>query len=109
MRSLHDYQAKLPSFTFFGGCAQSDSEISFSFFNIEMVLRNSTKEEFACIWQKKTSWNNRDRQIERMQIHFWSDVFAALAIAVYILNSLIMHHKETEREGSDLPNLSPYP
>ena len=44
-----------------------------------------------------------------MQIHFWSDVFAALAIAVYILNSLIMHHKETEREGSDLPNLSPYP
>ena len=48
------------------------------FLNLNMVLRNSTPEGFAYIWQSK--WVGIIAiKTERTQIHFWSDVFAAVA------------------------------
>ena len=41
--SLHDYDLKMPLFTFYSGSTQlSDDEISSLFLNLDMVLRNST-------------------------------------------------------------------
>ena len=53
--SLRDYmyEVKLPSLPFFWRMCTSNSEIFFSFLNLDMVLRNLTQEEFPCIWQRK--------------------------------------------------------
>ena len=45
-----------------------------------MALRNSAKKEFACRQSKRV--REITIEIERTQIHFLSDVFAAVAVAV---------------------------
>ena len=48
------------------------------FLNLNMVLRNSTPRRFAYIWRSK--WVEIIAiKTERTQLHFWSDVFAAVA------------------------------
>ena len=63
--------------------------------NLNMVLRNSAPGGFAYTWQ--TTWVGIIAiKIERTQIHFWSDVFAAFAwsyrnfptVVVYLATSL---------------------
>ena len=60
--SLQDYDVKIPNFTFCGGREQALTNFSvFFFLNLDMVVRNSALEEFACIWQSKQVENNHDR------------------------------------------------
>ena len=48
---------------------------------LNMVVRNSAPEEFACISQSKRTGNTAI-EIERTQIHFLSKVFVAVAVVV---------------------------
>ena len=65
----------------------SDDEILFLFLNLDIVLRNLTSEGFAYIWQSK--WVEIIViKTERTQIHFLSDVFAAIASWVRSLGTL---------------------
>ena len=74
---LHDYDVKLPNFTFSGGRIRPRRNFII-FLNLNVVLRNSTPGGFAYIWQSK--WVGIiAMKTERMQVHFWSDVFAAVA------------------------------
>ena len=65
--SLYDYDVKMSNFTLYRGKYTSDDEISSLFLNLDMVLRNSTLEGFAM-------------KTERTRIHFFSDVFSAVAV-----------------------------
>ena len=47
--SLHDYDVKIPNFTFHGGRKQPTPKIVFLFLNLNMVGTNSAQKEFACI------------------------------------------------------------
>ena len=48
--SLHDYDVKIPNFTFHRGSTYtSNDEISSLFLNLDMVLRNSTLGGFTYI------------------------------------------------------------
>ena len=74
---LHDYDVKLPNFTFSGGRIRPRRNFII-FLNLNMVLRNSTPGGFAYIW--RTKWVGIIAiKTERTQIQFWSDVFAAFA------------------------------
>ena len=64
------------SFTFYGGRKQATTKSSV-FLNLDIVLRNSTPEGFACIWQKLTKFDKVlklvgiiETEIERTRIHF---------------------------------------
>ena len=48
---------------------------------LNMVVRNSAPEEFACISQSKRTGNTAI-EIDRTQIHFLSNVFVAVAVVV---------------------------
>ena len=50
--------------------------------NLNMVLRNSTLEQFACILQSKRA-GMFAIEVERTWFHFFSDVSAAVALVVY--------------------------
>ena len=76
---LHDYDEKMPNFTFYGGRKQATMKFSFPFWTWIWFLRNSTPGEFAYIWQSK--WVGTVAiKIEWTRIHFLSDVFAAVAV-----------------------------
>ena len=49
LRSQHDYDVKMPNFTFYGGRTPNHNDFFFLFLNLDVVLRNSTPEEFANI------------------------------------------------------------
>ena len=79
---LHDYDVKMPNLTFYGDVKKrpSDDEISFLSLKQGMVLRNSTQEGFACILTIESKWLGIvAMKAKRTQIHFLSDVFAAVA------------------------------
>ena len=77
--SLHDYDEKMPNFTFYGGRKQATMKFSFSFWTRIWFFRNLTPEEFAYIWQSK--WvGTVAMKIEWTRIHFLSGVFAAIAV-----------------------------
>ena len=58
-----------------------DAKFSFSLWPLDMFLRNSTPVDFAYIWHRK--WNGIiEMKIEKMLIHFLSDVFVAVAVGV---------------------------
>ena len=59
---LHDYDVKMPSFTFYGGREQSTTKFSFS-------LKNSPPEDSAWIWQSKRA-GIIAMEIERTRTHF---------------------------------------
>ena len=46
--SLHDYDVKMPSYTFYGGREQATTNF-FLFLNLDMVHKNSNLKELACI------------------------------------------------------------
>ena len=51
------------------------------FLNLNMIFRNSAQKDFANIWQSK--WVGVIAiEIERMEIHFLSDVFVAVTVVV---------------------------
>ena len=80
--SLHDCNGKMPNFTIYGERKLVTAKFSFSFYQyLNMVLRNSTQKEFACLWRSK--WVGVIAiEIERTQIHFLSDLFVAVAVVV---------------------------
>ena len=85
--SLHDYQVKMPDFTFSEGRKHAGNhKIFFLFMNLNMADRNSAPEDFACIWQSKQG-GIITTETEKMWIHFSSDVFVAVSCRV---NSLIL-------------------
>ena len=47
--SIHDFEVKLPNFTFYGGRQTGDVKLSFLFLTLEMALRSSTTGEFAYV------------------------------------------------------------
>ena len=85
---LHDYDVKLPNFTFYGGRKQENQEI------------RKSKPRYCCLWiQLKESSRTFDKQTkwagviatktERTKIHILSDV--SLPSRPWILKSLIWH------------------
>ena len=74
---LHNYDVKMPIFTFYGGRKQKTTEVSFSvFINLDIVLSNSTPGELAYIW--KGNWIGIiAMKTERTRIR---DVFAAVPV-----------------------------
>ena len=84
---LHDYNVKLPNFTFCRGRELTATTL-FHFLNFDAVLENqSTPKKFANIWLIK-----RDEisavNFEAVQIHFLSNVF--VAVVVNSVNSLLI-------------------
>jgi len=72
---LHDCDVKLPNFT----CPLYEvrwtkRNIFFLFLNSEMVLSDSTPENFANIWQIQWNWIG-SMKFETVQIHFLRDIF----------------------------------
>ena len=49
LSSLHDYNVKMPNFTFCGGRKRATTKFFFLSLNLDMVVRNAAPEEFACI------------------------------------------------------------
>ena len=47
LASLHDYEVRMPNFTFYIGSTQATTKFPFSFLNLNMVLRNSTLGRFT--------------------------------------------------------------
>ena len=47
--ALHDYNVKMPNFTFCGGRKRATTKFFFLSLNLDMVVRNAAPEEFACI------------------------------------------------------------
>ena len=74
--SLHDYNVKLPNFTFCRGREQKTT--TFLFFS--WTLMHSPK-KLANIWRIKRDGISAIK-FEAAQIHFLSDVFVAVAVAV---------------------------
>ena len=58
-----------------------NDEIFFLFLNLDKALRNSTPGEFACIRQRKRD-GVMAMKIEKLQIHFLSNVLPAVAVLV---------------------------
>ena len=73
--SLHDYDVKMPNFTFCGECEHKTTLFSFP------ELQYSTPEKTANIWRTE-----RDRisaiKFEAARLHFVTDVFVAVAVVV---------------------------
>ena len=77
--ALHDYDVKLPKFTFYGGSKQTTTKFSLFFLNLNIAIRNSNPREFANIWQSK--WVAMiAMKIERTRGHFLGDVFATVVV-----------------------------
>ena len=74
---LHDYNMKMPSFTFYGGCKTSDDKLFFLFLNLSAVPKKSTPGKLTYISYFQRIEINATK-LEKMPIHFKSDVFAAV-------------------------------
>ena len=74
---LHDYNMKMPSFTFYGGCKTSDDKLFFLFLNLSAVPKKSTPGKLAYISYFQRIEINATK-LEKTPIHFKSDVFAAV-------------------------------
>ena len=75
--SLHDYQVKMPNFTFCEGRKQAMKNF-FLFVNLDMFDRNSAPEEFACIWQSK--WVGIITiETEKMWVHSSCEYFVVIS------------------------------
>ena len=74
---LHDYDVKMPSFTFYGGRKASDDKLFFLFLNLSAVPKKSAPGKLAYISYFQRIEINATR-LEKTPIHFKSDVFAAV-------------------------------
>ena len=81
LSSLHDYNVKMPNFTFCGGRKRATTKFFFLSLNLDMVVRNVAPEEFSCILQSKPV-EIIGIEIERTRIHFLGRVFVAVAVVV---------------------------
>ena len=66
-------------FTFYGGSKQATTKFFFLFVNFVIFLRDSVPVEFSYVSESKRV-GIIAMEIERMRIHFFSDIFAALAV-----------------------------
>ena len=76
---LHDYDLKIPNFTFYEGRKQGDDEVIFLFLNLSAVPKKSTPGKFAYFRYFQQIGINATA-FEKTLIHFKSDIFAALAV-----------------------------
>ena len=91
---LHDYDVKIPNFTFYGLRKQATTKLYFFFLTLDMVPSNSNPGGFAYIWQRK--WVGIIAiKTERTQIHFLSDVL----IAVALLDIKVPNGQLTQQDG----------
>ena len=73
--SLHDYNVKVPNFTFCRGRERRQRLSLFLFLNFDTVFKNSTPENFANIWRIERVRIISAIKFELARIHFLSDVF----------------------------------
>ena len=78
----------MPNFTFCEWRKQVMTKFIL-FINLDMVDRNSAPEEFGCIWQKKASWNNHDKDWKHVNSLFDTTFVWLSAVVVSFKNSLI--------------------
>ena len=76
---LHDYDVKMPSFTFYGGRKTSDDKLFFLFLNLSAVPKKSTPGKLAYISYFQRIEISATR-LEKTPIHFKSDIFAAVTL-----------------------------
>ena len=74
---LHDYDVKMPCFTFYGGRKTSDDKLLFFFLNLSTVPKKSTPGKLAYISYFQQIEINATK-LEKTPIHFKSDAFAAV-------------------------------
>ena len=72
--SQHNQDVKFPDGTFYGGHRHTTTNFSFCFY---MGAKNSTTENYTCIWHSKRV-GIIAAMFEKTQVHFNSDVFAAV-------------------------------
>ena len=68
---------KMPSFTFYGGCKTSEDKLFFLSLNLSAVPKKSTPGKLTYISYFQRIEINATK-LEKMPIHFKSDVFAAV-------------------------------
>ena len=73
----------MPNFTFYGGRKQATNETFFLFLTLSSVPKKSTPGKFAYIRYFNRTGINATK-FEKRPIHFKSDVFAAVAVAVAV-------------------------
>ena len=76
---LHGYYVKMPNFMFYQGRKQARTKFSFSFLTWVRSPKKSNSEKFACIRHFQRIAVNATK-FEKTQIHFKSDVSAAVAV-----------------------------
>ena len=76
--SLHDYDVKVPYFTFSGGRKQATTNF-LCFSNLKYCPQETNSGTFAHIWHFQQFGINA-KNFEKTRIHFNSDGFAAVAI-----------------------------
>ena len=76
---LHDYDAKMPKFSFYGGRKEATTKLFFLFLNWRADPKKSTPAKFAYIRHFQQIGLNATN-FEKMLIRFKSDVFTAVAI-----------------------------
>ena len=76
--SLHDYDAKLPNFTFYRRRIKHHTKI---FLNLDLILENSTARKFANIWENEQR-GMIGTKFETVQIHFVGDVLVTVPVVV---------------------------
>ena len=74
---LHDYDVKMPSFTFYGGRKTNDDKLFFLFLNLSVVPKKSSSGKLAYISYFQRIEINVTK-LEKTPIHFKSDIFAAI-------------------------------
>ena len=74
--SLHDYNVKMPDFTFCRGREQKTTTFFFFSWTLMQSCRIQLQKELANIWRISAI------EFEAAQIHFLSDVFVAVAVVV---------------------------
>ena len=89
MPLLHDYDVRMPSLSRFMEDVNKRHEIFFVFLNLDIVLRNSTPEGFAFIWQKLTKFDKVlklvgiiEIEIEKKRIHFLARFSASKGVEI---------------------------
>ena len=75
---LHDYDVKMPNFTFYGGRKQATTKF-FLFLNSNAVPKKSTPGKSAYIRHFQRVGLNA-KKFEKTLIHFKTDVLAAVAV-----------------------------
>ena len=73
---LHDYNVKMPSFTFYGGRKTNDDKLFLLFLNLSAPKEINSRELVYISYFQRIEINAT--KLEKTPIHFKSDVFAAV-------------------------------